>query len=128
MRLSDCHNLDDFRTLARRRLPGPVFHYIDGAADDEITRKRNREAYNACDLVPNVLAGVETIEPPVADPKRFESFMRRGEIAEQKLGDKKKALEMFRRAAALSGALDTTADANWGEYVRGKVRELGAEK
>ena len=65
MRLSDCHNLDDFRTLARRRLPGPVFHYIDGAADDEITRKRNREAYNACDLVPNVLAGVETIDMSV---------------------------------------------------------------
>ena len=65
MRLSDCHNLDDFRTLARRRLPGPVFHYIDGAADDEITRKRNREAYNACDLVPNVLAGVENIDMSV---------------------------------------------------------------
>ena len=65
MRLSECHNLDDFRTLARKRLPGPVFHYIDGAADDEITRRRNREAYNACDLVPDVLAGVENIDTSV---------------------------------------------------------------
>jgi L-lactate dehydrogenase (cytochrome) len=62
MRLSDCHNVDDFRELARRRLPGPVFHYIDGAADDEVTRRRNTSAYDGCDLVPNVLAGVETID------------------------------------------------------------------
>src|SRR5690606_36922190 len=33
-RLSDCHNIADFRALAKRRLPFPVFHYIDGAADD----------------------------------------------------------------------------------------------
>ncbi len=65
MRLSDCHNIDDFRTLARRKLPGPVFHYIDGAADDEVTRRRNRDAYDSCDLVPNVLAGVEEIDTSV---------------------------------------------------------------
>ena len=62
MRLSDCHNVEDFRRLAKRRLPGPIFHYIDGAADDELTRRRNTEAYAECDLVPNVLAGVETID------------------------------------------------------------------
>lgn len=62
MRLSDCHNIDDFRTLAQKRLPAPVFHYIDGAADDEVTRRRNTAAYESCDLVPNVLAGVETID------------------------------------------------------------------
>ena len=37
MRLRDCHNFHDFRRLARRRLPGPIFNYIDGAADDETT-------------------------------------------------------------------------------------------
>ena len=61
MRLSDCHNTDDFRRLAQKRLPSPVFHYIDGAADDEITKDRNTAAFDDCDLVPNVLAGVETI-------------------------------------------------------------------
>jgi L-lactate dehydrogenase (cytochrome) len=65
MRLSDCHNIDDFRTLAQKRLPGPVFHYIDGAADDEVTRRRNGAAYEACDLVPNVLAGVKDIDMSV---------------------------------------------------------------
>ena len=37
MKLNDCHNFQDFRTLAKRRLPGPIFNYIDGAADDEQT-------------------------------------------------------------------------------------------
>lgn len=62
MRLSECHNVEDFRTLARQRLPGPVFHYIDGAADDEATKARNTAAFEECDLVPKVLAGVETID------------------------------------------------------------------
>ena len=62
MRLSDCYNTSDFRELARRRLPGPIFHYIDGAADDEVTYRRNTEAFERCDLVPNVLAGVEQID------------------------------------------------------------------
>jgi L-lactate dehydrogenase (cytochrome) len=65
MGLNDCHNADDFRELARRRLPGPVFHYIDGAADDESTRRRNRDAYDACDLIPNILAGVKDIDMSV---------------------------------------------------------------
>ena len=62
MRLSDCHNIDDFRLLAKQRLPWPVFDYIDGAADDELTKARNTEAYARADLVPDVLAGVETID------------------------------------------------------------------
>ena len=62
MKLADCNNVEDFRRLAKRRLPGPIFHYIDGAADDEITCRRNTEAFEHCDLVPDVLAGVETID------------------------------------------------------------------
>src|SRR5215471_16690952 len=62
MRLDECHNVKDFRAMARQRLPDPIFNYIDGAADDEITNFRNTEAYEDCDLVPNVLAGVETID------------------------------------------------------------------
>lgn len=62
MSSNNCHNTEDFRRLAKRRLPGPVFHYIDGAADDEVTYRRNTQAYEECDLVPNVLAGVENID------------------------------------------------------------------
>lgn len=60
-----CHNVEDFRRLAKRRLPGPIFHYIDGAADDEVTYRRNTASFDACDLVPNVLAGVEDVDMSV---------------------------------------------------------------
>jgi len=60
--IKNCHNFEDFRNLAKKRLPSPVFHYIDGAADDEVTYRRNTEAYENCDLVPNVLTGVKDID------------------------------------------------------------------
>jgi L-lactate dehydrogenase (cytochrome) len=66
MRLTDCHNFHDFRRLAQRRLPGPIFDYIDGAADDEVTYRRNTAAFEACDLVPNVLVGVEQVDMSVS--------------------------------------------------------------
>ncbi len=60
-----CRNVDDFRLLAKRRLPAPVFHYIDGAADDEVTYQRNTDSFEQCDLVPNVLAGVNQTDMSV---------------------------------------------------------------
>jgi L-lactate dehydrogenase (cytochrome) len=63
--LNSCHNVEDMRLLAKQRLPGPIFHYIDGAADDEVTYRRNTQAFEACDLVPNVLTGVEDIDMSV---------------------------------------------------------------
>ncbi len=64
-RLSDCHNIADFRALAMRRLPFPVFHYIDGGGDDELTKDRNTAAFADVDLVPNVLVGTESIDTSV---------------------------------------------------------------
>ncbi|MEL7043965.1 MAG: alpha-hydroxy acid oxidase [Pseudomonadota bacterium] len=60
--LRGSNNVDDLRLLAKQRLPGPIFHYIDGAADDEVTYRRNTRAFDDCDLVPNVLAGVEAVD------------------------------------------------------------------
>ena len=57
MQLRHCHNFHDFRRLAKRRLPGPIFHFIDGAADDETTHRRNSSAFDQCDLVPGILSG-----------------------------------------------------------------------
>lgn len=62
MRLKDCHNFHDFRILAKKRLPGPIFNYIDGGADDETTYRRNTEAFESCDLIPNVLTGVKDVD------------------------------------------------------------------
>ena len=58
MSLKDCHNFEDFRKLAKKKLPAPIFHYIDGGSDDEVTLNRNTNAFNDCDLVPNILASV----------------------------------------------------------------------
>jgi L-lactate dehydrogenase (cytochrome) len=65
MRLKDCHNFQDFRKLAAKRLPSPIFNYIDGAADDEITYRRNTASFDTCDLVPNVLSGITDVDMSV---------------------------------------------------------------
>tara|TARA_Y100000590_G_C15615612_1_gene975599 strand:- start:9 stop:1157 length:1149 start_codon:yes stop_codon:yes gene_type:complete len=62
MLLKSCHNVEDFRELAKKRLPSPIFHYIDGGSDDEVTLKRNTESFNKCDLVPNVLTDVSNVD------------------------------------------------------------------
>jgi len=62
MKLKDCHNYNDFRKLAKKKLPSPIFHYIDGGSDDESTLNRNTESFNDYDLIPNVLADVANID------------------------------------------------------------------
>ena len=62
MNLGQCHNFSDFRALAKKKLPIPIFNYIEGAADDEVTYRRNSQSFNDVDLVPNVLAGVEKVD------------------------------------------------------------------
>ena len=62
MKLKHCHNFHDFRKLAKKKIPSPVFHYIDGAADDEMTHRRNTKAFDDVDLVPNVLRDVSKID------------------------------------------------------------------
>ncbi|GAA0224817.1 alpha-hydroxy acid oxidase [Marinomonas primoryensis] len=62
MRLKDCHNFHDFRILAKKRLPSPIFNYIDGGSDDESTYRRNTAAFETCDLVPSVLTGVKDVD------------------------------------------------------------------
>jgi L-lactate dehydrogenase (cytochrome) len=60
MNLKNCHNFEDFRRLAKKKLPSPIFHYIDGGSDDEVTLRRNTDSFNNCDLVPNILNSVGT--------------------------------------------------------------------
>ena len=62
MQINNCHNIDDFRKMAKSRIPSPLFHYIDGGADDESTLGRNTTAYDEYDLIPNGLADVANID------------------------------------------------------------------
>ena len=51
----------DFRRIARKKLPAPVFHYMDGAADDEWTYQRNTSAFDDYELLPAQLSDVSNI-------------------------------------------------------------------
>jgi L-lactate dehydrogenase (cytochrome) len=62
MRLSRCHNIADLRRMAKQRLPAPMFHYIDGGADDEWTLRRNTTAFDDYELVPSQLRDVSAID------------------------------------------------------------------
>jgi len=66
LRLKNCYRTSDFRQLAKRRLPSPIFHYIDGGSDDEVTLARNTAAFDSVDLVPNVLAGIAEVDMSVS--------------------------------------------------------------
>ena len=56
MSINRCYNLDDFRREARRKLPAPLFHFMDGGADDEQSLRANTDAFDACQLLPNTFA------------------------------------------------------------------------
>ena len=55
-------NIDDLRLIAKRRLPGGIFDYIDGGAEDEVSLHRNRDAYQRYEFVPRILRDVSNID------------------------------------------------------------------
>jgi len=61
-RISRCNNIADLRLQAKRRLPTPVFHYIDGGADDELALVRNTSAFDDYELLPTHLSDVSSID------------------------------------------------------------------
>ncbi|HEX5459048.1 MAG TPA: alpha-hydroxy acid oxidase [Steroidobacteraceae bacterium] len=48
-------NIGDLREIARRRVPGFAFEYVEGGAEEEATLRRNREAFGALRFVPQTL-------------------------------------------------------------------------
>jgi L-lactate dehydrogenase (cytochrome) len=62
MVLEHSYNVSDVRKAAAAALPRPIFDYIDGGADDEITRRRNCDAFGEYDLLPSVLGVGEEIQ------------------------------------------------------------------
>lgn len=62
MNLNKLHNQRDLRTAAKKRLPSPIFHYLDGGADDEWTMQRNTSAFDDYELLPRYLNNVEKID------------------------------------------------------------------
>jgi L-lactate dehydrogenase (cytochrome) len=61
-RLSRAASVADLRRIARRRLPRGVFDYVDGAAEDEVTMRRNATAYRNVQFRPRVLRDVGAVD------------------------------------------------------------------
>jgi L-lactate dehydrogenase (cytochrome) len=61
-RLRRAASVADLRRIARRRLPGGVFDYIDGAAEDERTSAANEAAFARATFRPRVLRGIERVD------------------------------------------------------------------
>ena len=61
-RVERAYNIAELRKLAKRRLPAPMFHYIDGGADDEWTLRRNSSAFDAWEFMPRCLVDVSSID------------------------------------------------------------------
>jgi len=117
MNINGCYNFEDFRKLAKKKLPSPIFNYIDGGADDEITLRRNTEAFDDCDLVPNILNNVG--EPDLSTTifgKKIDMPIFLSPTAMQRLyhhdGDKAsaRAAEKFGTFYSMSSMANTTIE------------------
>ena len=62
MSLKKCNNVTDLRKRAKKKLPWPIFNYLDGGSDDEISLRRNTSAFNEYELLPTQLSDISNID------------------------------------------------------------------
>ncbi|PHR61007.1 MAG: alpha-hydroxy-acid oxidizing enzyme [Robiginitomaculum sp.] len=62
MSIERCFNVSDFRRIAKKRLPAPMFHYIDGGSDDEWSLKNNSSAFHKYELLPRTLVDISHVD------------------------------------------------------------------
>lgn len=60
--LARAFSIDDLARLARRRLPRAVFDFYAGGAEDEVSLRRNRQAFDDTVLAPRILAGISQVD------------------------------------------------------------------
>ena len=63
--LEQAVNIEDLRRLAQRRLPRAIFDFFDGGAEDEVTLRENRAAFQRVRLLPRVLVNVAQVDTRV---------------------------------------------------------------
>lgn len=61
-RLDSVFNIEDLRKIARKKLPKPLFNYIDGGADDEVNVLGNAKAFDRVRLLPEYLVDMAKID------------------------------------------------------------------
>ena len=65
-RLSACHDIADLRTMGRRLIPRPVFDYVDGGADEELSLRANTRAFQRFRFQPRTLVNVSEADTSTA--------------------------------------------------------------
>jgi len=60
--VSRAYSIEDLRQRAKRRLPRAIFEFFDGGAEDELTLRENRAAFERVRLAPKVLVDVSRID------------------------------------------------------------------
>ena len=65
MPLGSAVNIEDLRRLAKRRLPRAIFDFFDGGAEDEVTLRENRAAFERVRLLPKVLVNVKQVDTSI---------------------------------------------------------------
>ncbi len=61
--VSHAYSIEDLRRMAMRRLPRVIFDFMDGGAEDEVTLRDNRAAFERARLLPHVLVDVAKVDP-----------------------------------------------------------------
>ncbi len=61
-KLDKALNIEDLRKMARKKLPAPLFNYIDGGSDDESNVHGNTRAFDSAKLLPEYLVDVANID------------------------------------------------------------------
>src|ERR1700746_3914378 len=61
-RLGACHDIDDLRAMGRRMIPRPVFDYVDGGADEELSMEANLRAFRRWRFQPRALPEITTVD------------------------------------------------------------------
>ena len=57
-RLAACHDIADLRAMGRRLTPRPVFDYVDGGADEELSVRANTRSFRRWRFQPRTLVNV----------------------------------------------------------------------
>lgn len=121
-------SIEDYRRAARRKIPAMVWAYVDGGADDLITRDANRSAFARWNLLPRVLAGhdrhelsttiagIEVSMPVLLAPTGFSGLVRgEGDLCAMRAAERRGTCHVL--STASSWSIEEVASASRRDHI-----------
>ena len=62
MDIKSARNIEDLQAISKKKLPNPIYHFIEGGADDELSLRRNMSAFDDYSLTPSHLTDVSEVD------------------------------------------------------------------